>query len=115
MLIIIPSRNCECECDCEKEDEGQEIKPVDNLRTAVKAADEKPKDWAYMEQSGEVLANHPDTWQTYPNTIQGRMQIIDMEYCELQDAKAKGRDVSKELVHLGSATLYLWRLLNNAE
>ena len=75
---------------------------------------EKPKDWAYMEQSGEVLKNIPETWKQYPDNLPGMMDVIGMEFNELKNAmtdKAK----SHELVHLGSACLRMWRRLNNAE
>ena len=75
---------------------------------------EKPKDWDYMEQSGKVLRNMPDTWKAYAQDEAGRMAIIKMEYAELLKAQTP-EEMSHELVHLGSATLHLWRLLNNAE
>jgi hypothetical protein len=75
---------------------------------------EKPKDWAFMKQSGNVLKNYPATWMTYPNTIEGARGIIDMEYNEYKNA-ASYQDISHELVHLASACLLLWRKLNNAE
>ena len=75
---------------------------------------EKPKDWAYMQKSGEVLRDMPATWKAYPQDEKGRMDIIKMEYQELLNAKTP-EEISHELVHLGSATLHLWRLLNHAE
>lgn len=75
---------------------------------------EKPKDWAFMKQSGNVLKNYPATWMSYPNTIEGAKGIIDMEYNEYKNA-ASYQDISHELVHLASACLLLWRKLNNAE
>ena len=75
---------------------------------------DKPKDWAYMKQSGKTLKDIPDTWKKYPHTLEGLMSIIDMEYLELKQAKTDA-ERSHELVHLGSATLYLWRYLNHAE
>lgn len=75
---------------------------------------EKPKDWAFMKQSGNVLKNHPATWMSYPNTIEGARGIIDMEYNEYKNASSY-QDISHELVHLASACLLLWRKLNNAE
>ena len=78
----------------------------------------KPEDWAYMKMSGEVLKNLPDTWKVYPDTDEGRRAIIDMEYHELKQAlaiNAPKEDVMRELVHLGSATLHYWRLLNAAQ
>ena len=75
---------------------------------------QKPKDWAYMEQSGKVLRNLPDTWKAYAQDEAGRMAIIKMEYAELLNAKTP-EEISHELVHLGSATLHLWRLINHAE
>lgn len=75
---------------------------------------EKPKDWAYMEQSGNVLRNIPDTWKQYKDDISGRIAIIDMEYNEFKQTKTT-EDMSRELVHLGSACLHLWRKLNHAE
>jgi len=75
---------------------------------------EKPKDWAYMEQSGKVLRDMPNTWKAYAQDEAGRMAIIKMEYAELLKAQTP-EEMSHELVHLGSATLHLWRLLNHAE
>lgn len=75
---------------------------------------EKPKDWAFMKQSGNVLKNYPATWMSYPNTIEGARGIIDMEYNEYKNAVSY-QDISHELVHLASACLLLWRKLNNAE
>ena len=72
----------------------------------------KPADWAYMEQSGEVLRNIPDTWRQYPDSEAGRMSVIDMEYNELKNARTT-EEIKRELVHLGSATLHLWRKLSN--
>ena len=74
----------------------------------------KPKDYAFMEQSEQVLKNIPDTWKQYPQNIEGMCRIIDMEYNELKQTKTP-EDKSHELVHLASACLYLWRKLNNAE
>lgn len=74
----------------------------------------KPKDWAYMEQSGKVLKHIPDTWKKYPHDLAGLTAIIDMEYGEFKNARTDA-EKSHELVHLGSATLYLWRYLNHAE
>ena len=79
-----------------------------------KVAWQKPKDWAYMEQSGRVLRDLPETWKAYAQDEAGRMAIIKMEYAELLKAQTP-EEISHELVHLGSATLHLWRLLNNAE
>ena len=75
---------------------------------------EKPKDWAFMEQSDKVLKNLPATWMQYPNTLQGMKQIISMEYEEFCHAEGS-ESMSHELVHLASACLHLWRKLNHAE
>ena len=78
----------------------------------------KPKDWAFMQQSGEVLKNIPATWMQYPNTAEGMVKIIEMEYGEVMAAwkeKMGDKAVSHELVHLASACLHLWRRLNHAE
>lgn len=75
---------------------------------------QKPKDWAYMEQSGEVLRDLPETWKAYAQDEEGRMDIVKMEYQELLKAKTP-EEMSHELVHLGSAALHLWRLINHAE
>lgn len=74
----------------------------------------RPKDWKFMEQSKEVLADIPDTWKQYPHTKDGLTDIIRMEFDELMKAGDK-KDVCHELVHLASACLYLWRYLNDAE
>lgn len=79
---------------------------------------DKPKDWAFMEQSGETLKHLPATWMRYPDTPEGMVQIIEMEYGEVMAAWKDGMGdeaVSHELVHLASACLHLWRRLNHAE
>ena len=81
-------------------------------------AQDKPKDWAFMEQSGETLRHLPPTWMQYPNTQEGIIKIIEMEYGEVMAAwkdKMGTEAVSHELVHLASACLHLWRRLNHAE
>ena len=78
------------------------------------ASKPKPKDWAYMEASSKVLKDLPDTWKAYKQDDAGRMDIIKMEYQELLNAKTD-EEISRELVHLGSAALHYWRLINNAE
>ena len=75
---------------------------------------EKPKDWPFMEDSGKVLDNIPNTWKQYPNDEAVRVKIIDMEYLEFKQAKTKDA-MKHELVHLASACLYLWRKLSNVE
>ena len=72
----------------------------------------KFRDQAFMEYSKEILNNIPDTWKAYPQTIEGAMSIIDMEHKELLQPTA---NKSKELVHLATACLYAWRMLNHAE
>ena len=72
---------------------------------------EKPKDWRFMEESRQVLSNLPETWTAYSQDEGGRLGIIQMEYKELMDAHVKEAR-SKELVHLASACLHLWRLYN---
>lgn len=68
----------------------------------------KPKDWEFMKQSGEILRNLPETWTAYSDDEGGRMGIIQMEFNELMNAK--GTDAREhELVHLASACLHLWR------
>ena len=92
----------------------EKARKADWVDSSIPASKEKPKDWAYMEQSGETLRDMPDTWKAYDQDEKGRMDIIKMEYGELLKAKTE-EEVSHELVHLGSATLHLWRLLNDAE
>lgn len=75
---------------------------------------EKPADWPFMEKSGEVLKNMPNTWKQYPATEEGMIGIIDMEYGELKRA-ATIDDISQELIHLSTACLRLWRKLNNVK
>lgn len=70
-----------------------------------------PKDWEFMEQSGEVLKNLPATWRAYPDTEEGRMGIVKMEYGELMKAQTD-KEKMHELMHLASACLHLWRLYN---
>ncbi len=74
----------------------------------------KPADWAFMEQSGKVLAAMPETWKKYPPTTEGMMGIIEMEMGELKKA-GNDTDRSHELVHLASAALRMWRYLNHVE
>ena len=76
------------------------------------------KDWPYMEQSGKVLKNPPSTWDAYPDTLAGIKAIIDMEYQEFVNAYTTGKpkeEIMQELVHLGSATLALWRKYHAAQ
>ena len=35
---------------------------------------EKPKDWAYMQKSGEVLRDMPATWKAYPQDEKGHQE-----------------------------------------
>lgn len=83
-------------------------------KRAVSTEEDKPADWEFMKQSGEVLADIPDTWKAYPHDTQGMKDIICMEYHEFKKAESE-KDMSHELVHLASACLYLWRHLNDAE
>lgn len=79
---------------------------------------DKPKDWAFMEQSGKVLKDYPATWMQYPNTVEGARAIVEMEYGEVMAAcrdQLGAEAVSHELVHLASACLLMWRKLNHAE
>lgn len=89
--------------------DGEKVEKVAQIPTA-----DKPKDWKFMEQSGEVLANIPDTWKAYPHDTQGMKDIVCMEYHEFKKAESE-KEMSHELVHLASACLYLWRHLNDAE
>lgn len=76
------------------------------------------KDWPYMKQSDEVLKNPPQTWAAYPGTTAGMKAIIDMEYQEFINAYTAGKpmeEIMQELVHLGSATLALWRKYHAAQ
>lgn len=63
-----------------------------------------------MEQSGKVLRDLPATWKQYPKDADGAMAVIKMEYKELLNAETDEAKMH-ELVHLGSACLYLWRML----
>lgn len=72
----------------------------------------RPDDWPFMEQSEKVLANIPDTWKQYPADEAGMMGIINMEHCELKRASTD-EDKMHELVHLASACLHMWRMLND--
>ena len=78
------------------------------------AAEALPEDWEFMEQSGEVLKNLPATWKAYPDTEEGRMGIVQMEYGELMKAKTD-KEKMHELMHLASACLHLWRFYNAAQ
>ena len=75
---------------------------------------QKPKDWEFMHQSGEVLRNLPETWTAYPDTEGGRKAIVEMEFKEFMDAKTtEARE--HELVHLASACLHLWRMYEHLD
>jgi hypothetical protein len=69
---------------------------------------QKPKDWKFMKESADVLRNIPVTWTAYPSDEGGRLDIIQMEFTELMQAKTSEAR-KKELVHLASACLHLWR------
>ena len=98
-----------------KDSESEDAKAMPaETKGSAKAEWKKPKDWEYMKKSGEVLRDLPDTWKAYAQDEAGRMAIIKMEYAELLNAKTP-EEISHELVHLGSATLHLWRLINHAE
>jgi len=117
MLVIYPPY-----IDTEPEIPEEAAKPVEikyaaKKESAVSSPGVKPSDWKYMEQSGEILKNPPKTWSVYPKTKEGLSAVIDMEYRELKGAEA-GRpkeEIMRELVHLGTATLALWRLYNADE
>lgn len=74
----------------------------------------KPADWAFMEKSGEILNNLPNTWKQYPPTEAGMVGIIDMEYNEFKNTSTVD-EMKQELVHLASACLHLWRKLSNVK
>ena len=79
---------------------------------------DKPKDWEFMVQSGKTLKNLPPTWMSYPDTPEGMVGIIEMEFGEVMAAwkdQLGTEAVSHELVHLASACLHMWRRLNHAE
>lgn len=73
-----------------------------------------PSDWPFMEESEKVLADIPDTWKQYPDTKEGALSIIDMEYRELKKASTP-ETLTHELIHVASACLHLWRMMHNAE
>ena len=75
---------------------------------------EMPKDWAFMEKSGKVLADIPETWKQYPDNESGMMSVIEMEYGELRNATTD-KQKCHELVHLASACLRLWRRINHVD
>ena len=74
----------------------------------------KPRDWEFMAQSAKTLANLPETWTAYASDEGGRMGIIQMEYGELMKAQTK-EEKMRELVHVASACLHLWRLYAGIE
>lgn len=84
------------------------------MKHPAKLSAAKPADWAFMEQSGNVLDAIPETWKRYPSTKEGMMGVIEMEMEELKKA-ANDADRSHELVHLASACLRLWRKINVAD
>ena len=105
MIIFYP-------CPCKEDAVNKDVLPVDPEGDLIKKA--LPTDWAFMEKSAEVLADNPDTWKQYPTTKEGAMGIIDMEFRELKRA-ANSDALSCELVHVASACLYMWRMLNATE
>jgi len=117
MLIIYPPKK-------EEKDKAAEVmarvlnieeKPAEAKAEVVeRSTGVKPSDWQYMEQSGEILKNPPKTWSVYPKNIEGLAAVVDMEYQELKGAEASRpkEEIMRELVHLGTATLALWRLYN---
>jgi len=100
MLLIFPSKK-----------ESHVETPVESyVEKRGTAETVKPADWPYMELSGEILKNPPMTWKVYPDTKEGLSSVIDMEYQELKGAMNRSKDdIMRELVHLGTATLALWR------
>ena len=68
-------------------------------------------DYPFMKASKEILDNIPNTWKQYPDTLEGRCNIITMEYNELMNTRNL-EEKSHELVHLASACLHLWRQIN---
>ena len=80
-------------------------------KTKAQAQEAKPADWPFMEQSAKMLADFPETWRQYPDTTNGAMAIITMEYEELMRQK-DAADKMRESVHLASACLHLWRMLH---
>ena len=123
MLLIYPPKQTHTEEKEEPAKEGEVVvmwkkKPEATAEPVEPAPAAKPADWPYMEMSGQVLREPPETWKVYPDDVDGKRAIIDMEYHELQRAiaiNAPKESVMLELVHLGSATLAMWRLLNAAE
>ena len=122
MLVIYPPKKAEKENDKAAEVMArvlniEEQPSVAKTEKVERAAGVRPSDWQYMEQSGEILKSPPQTWSVYPKTIEGLSAVIDMEYQELKGAEANRpkHDIMRELVHLGTATLALWRLYNAAE
>ena len=103
--------------DAWEEHEEEKEEPVE-LKTGFsvlrKESKVQPEDWEFMKQSGEVLENIPDTWKQYPNNVNGKASIVDMEYKEMQNATTR-EDKMHELVHLVSACLYLWRELKSQQ
>ena len=92
----------------ESEESNEEIVLTKSASKAL------PEDWEFMKQSGEVLEDIPDTWKQYPDNINGRASIVDMEYKEFQSAPDKEKK-KHELMHLASACLYMWRALNSSK
>ena len=100
-MFVFPSVAARHEKEAEK-------KAMDDVEWESVASKAKPADWDFMKQSGEVLNSVPDTWKKYPETDEGLMNIIIMEFGELSKATTKEQK-SHELVHLASACLHLWR------
>lgn len=96
-----------------KDEEASIAERKEDVRSKV-ASQAKPEDWPFMEQSGMVLKNHPETWKAYPQTEEGMLGIIKMEYGELMKA-ATVEDRMHELIHVASACLLLWRHYNESK
>ena len=116
MLILLPRHKC-CEDEmCCDEQEAITRNIIADTKSQIftkSLSDEQTEiDWPFMEESGKVLSDLPDTWKAYNlDTIKGRCDVIDMEYNELKKAVSK-EEKMHELVHLASACLFLWRKLN---
>lgn len=71
---------------------------------------DRPADWPFMEQSGKLLDDLPDTWKAASSDDGGKATIISTEYGEFLNAKTDMQKM-KALVRLASACLFMWRSL----
>lgn len=64
----------------------------------------------------DVFEETPETWKQYPDTQDGRLGIMDMEFKEFKQALSKNKDkneICKELMHVVGACFYMYKELTD--